>query len=793
MWYLETSPASSTPSRGNTFQTSSEARLGPLERARGRAREPHLKGTASRGGSCASAPVERSRWPGLGWRPALVVMLVVGLLVAGLIRGLSRPAPAPPPDQAVSAVKITVEADGIYEIKDDALRAIGFDLDALAPEELSLSSGGQPIGFQVVDQEGERALRFYGQALGATAYTDVNVYWLARQSPPSSSSRMTTEIKARSAALPPGVDPATVISATVHVEEQRQYVPKVGVGDDRWLWQSLFAPGQIAVSVATPHLVNGEATLRLRVWGNSSAPANPDHHLVVTSNAATVVDAAWDGMGAHVITATVPAGVLNSGDNQLLLRAPGDTGAQADAVLLDWAEITYARELTMAGEDLTFDGAATGYAVRITDEPAALWDITDAARPVALVGYQVDANTLRFGSDGTLRRFILASAAGLRKPAALTPVADFDLFVSSPQTLRDRPGGADEIIVTAPQFRDALQPLVEARQAAGLRVAVVDLTAVYDTFAYGRTDPAAIRALVQQARSGWAPPAPRYLLLAGDASYDPQGHLAGPERDLVPTQLIDTAFTGWTASDVWFALPDDAPGALPVLAVGRFPAQTPAQMAAMVAKTLDYERDDPTAPWRGAALIVADNDDPGFAAAAEAFAAALSDDRATVLTVIGDGSEVRADLLRAFDDGIGLVGYFGHGSLNLWAQERVFSVEDVARLSNRDRLPLVFTLTCLSGFFEHPTTPSLGEILLRAENGGAVAALVPSSAALLSDQRLLADGLAHALADRQQGGAVTVGDLIYQAQAGLMDRSPGVREVLLTFNLLGDPALTIPH
>jgi len=105
---------------------------------------------------------------------------------------------------------------------------------------------------------------------------------------------------------------------------------------------------------------------------------------------------------------------------------------------------------------------------------------------------------------------------------------------------------------------------------------------------------------------------------------------------------------------------------------------------------------------------------------------------------------------------------------------------------------LVFTLTCLSGFFEHPTTPSLGEILLRAENGGAVAALVPSSAAVLGDQRLLADGLARALAGRQ-GGRVTLGQMIQQAQAELGDQSPGVREVLLTFNLLGDPALMIPH
>ncbi len=85
------------------------------------------------------------------------------------------------------------------------------------------------------------------------------------------------------------------------------------------------------------------------------------------------------------------------------------------------------------------------------------------------------------------------------------------------------------IIVTVPQFREALQPLVDARQAQGMRVAVVDVGQVYDSFSYGEPGPEAIRALVEHARTHWTPPAPRYLLLAGDASYDPRGYLEGSE------------------------------------------------------------------------------------------------------------------------------------------------------------------------------------------------------------------------------------------------------------------------
>ena len=334
---------------------------------------------------------------------------------------------------------------------------------------------------------------------------------------------------------------------------------------------------------------------------------------------------------------------------------------------------------------------------------------------------------MRFASDGTPRRFIAATAAGLRKPAAVIPASEADL--------RDWQGGADLIIVTVPQFREALQPLVDARQKQGLRVAVVDVNQVYDTFSAGDPGPEAIRALVQHARSHWTSPAPRYLLLAGDASYDPRGYLKGAEMDLVPTQLVHTSFSGWTASDVWYALPDDDAGALPALAVGRLPAQTAEQLATMVAKTLEYERSDRAAAWRQDALVVADNDEPGFAEAAKAFTARLTGyTRAGRPRSRATARPRGRSCLRRLTEGTGLIGYFGHGSMELWAQEKILAVDDVAKLTNREKLPIVFTVTCLSGLFQHPVKPSLGETLVRAKNGGAVAALVPSSAAILADQ-----------------------------------------------------------
>jgi Peptidase family C25 len=727
-------------------------------------------------------------------RLGLLVILALGTALAAACAPAAR---QPGAAGSSPAVKIVVDSDGAYEVPAGALQKAGFDLAGADPQQLVLETGGHPVPFLLAGREGARSLRFYGQGLDPSSYDGRNVYWLSTQAASRSPETVSMSIPARQAAPAQGLNPTRVVTGTVRAEEQRQYQSQVGAGDDRWFWQPLFAPSDIDIQVVARHVASGEGNLRLRVWGNSSASADPDHHLLLYLNGAPIADRAWDGLGAHVITATVPSGILQEGGNRLTLKAPGDTGAQVDALLVDWAEISYPQELVLDGAALTFTGRAPGFTVRIPEGAASgsltLWDITDPARPTALTGYEVTGDRLAFASDDTLRRFLLVAPTGFQEPREILAATNPDLH--------DWPGGADMIIVTVPQFRQALEPLVAARRAAGLRVAVVDLSAVYDTFTDGRAGPEAIRSLVQYALAHWTPPRPRFLLLAGDASYDPRGHLKGPEADLVPTQLVDTAYSGWTASDVWYALPDeeaeaaDASHLEPLVAVGRFPAQTVEQMEAMVDKTLAYERDQLGASWTRNALLLADNDDPGFEAEARKFGDAAGATVASeILPLTGDGSQARDRLLRALDEGVGLLGYFGHGSMTLWAKEKVFSVEDVARLSNRNRLPIVFTVTCLSGLFNHPTTVSMGERLLRARNGGAVAALVPSSAGALPDQRYLSEGLAASLADLRSQGAVngiTLGEAIQRALTRVPNGSAGARQMGLTFNLLGDPSLLI--
>ncbi len=732
-------------------------------------------------------------------RRAVVVSLAVVAVCSVLLaigRGIADPVVEMGASSgATKTVQIQVAEDGLYELTASALESIGFDLVETDHAALLLTKDGFSVPFQIVGSGPATSLRFFGKAPSATSYGAQAVYWLTNSNPVDSllRGRAVTSRDATSAGA--ASDVATVM---IHLEEQQHVSPKTGPAEDRWFWQSLLAPARTEIAFDAPGATGQNVRLNMRFWGNTSASQDPDHHVVLLLNDTPIGDLRWDGIGGHEEEVQLPPALLAKMNNRLEIELVGDTGAPADAVLLDWVDVTYQRNLELrSGEHLRVSSETAGaLAVKTSVAGACVWDVAAPAAPVVLDGIRDDGKSITFaaGSPGSV--YYIADSAALLKPERM--IAGDDLLAKASR-LQRWPGGADLMIVTIPAFHEALAPLVAAREADGLRVALIDVEDAYAAFSAGEPTPMAIRALVQQAMAAWASPAPRFLLLAGDASYDSRDYLGGAEHDLVPTQLVDTTFTGWTASDVWYALPDDNPNSLPQIAVGRLPAQTIDEMVAMVAKTLRYSgqansgtvEDSAARSWNRKAFLLADNDDPEFALVAQDFGDWLKEYDSERIVVTGDGLVAHQRLLEALSEGVGLVGYFGHGSISLWAQEKVFSVDDAVKLRNEGRLPLLFTVTCLSGFFQHPEVTSLGEAMVRQARGGAVAALVPSSAGLLPDQRLLTDRFAAAL-DSASTTDQTLGELLLQAQRDMPGTSEGARQTLLTFNLLGDPSLHYP-
>src|SRR5207237_1452606 len=109
----------------------------------------------------------------------------------------------------------------------------------------------------------------------------------------------------------------------------------------------------------------------------------------------------------------------------------------------------------------------------------------------------------------------------------------------------------------------------EYRQKQGLSVEVVNIEDLYDEFSYGHKSPQALKDFLSFTKTSWLK-APRYVLLMGDASFDPRNYLGRGDYDFVPTKLIDTQYLE-TASDDWYA--DFKANGLAEMAIGRLPVR----------------------------------------------------------------------------------------------------------------------------------------------------------------------------------------------------------------------------
>ena len=129
-----------------------------------------------------------------------------------------------------------------------------------------------------------------------------------------------------------------------------------------------------------------------------------------------------------------------------------------------------------------------------------------------------------------------------------------------------------------------------------------------------------------------------------------------------------------------------------------------------------------------------------------------------------------------------LVNYVGHGSVNQW-RGNLLTNDDALALRN-DHLPMFVMMTCLNGYFHDPVLDSLGESLMKAEQGGAVAVWASSGMTLPTDQALLNRELYRLLFNR--GQAMTIGEAVIRAKGASSDS-----DVRRTWILLGDPAMKL--
>jgi len=686
----------------------------------------------------------------------------------GVGRAPSKRGPRPPAGEVLA--RLHTSRPGLHAVAFEEV--LPGERRGVALSELKLARQGTAVAFHVEPAgpafgPGGR-LYFHAEAAAAsTAFEGEVAYELAREA-----GGVTMALEP---AAPRGATAAGAPVATRSFEVNRFYQPGLLDAEDVWLWEALVAGTTRVVPFSLAGVrPEGSATLELRLEGASESGTTSDHHVAVSVNGVPVGETRFAGKRPHRLGLELPAALLREGDNELQLTNVGDTGV-ASLVFLDRFSLVHPRATALVAG--SFDGAfSTSGAAGLTGAagPVALVDATPGEPARWLVGQALAAGELRFDARAG-RRYL--AAADLLRPRVARP---------EPSTLRAPSNRADYLLISPRAFLAAAQPLVERREAQGLAARAVALEEIAAEFGGGEASAEAVRAFISHAFHAWSQPSPRYVVLLGDASYDPRRFGAASLPAPLPALWTKTSYL-WTVSDPLLAAVngDDA---LPDLAIGRLPASDLAQAEALVAKLVAWEESGQG--LTGRATLVADNPDPAGdfeADVRDVASSVLADHDPELLLLREHGAGLRPRIQASLDEGRSYLGYVGHGGAAVWASENVWNSWDAASLREQSRQPLLVTMNCLNGYFVAPAFDSLAESLVKVAGRGAIAAFSPSGLSLDAPAHQYHKALAGELASGRHarlGDAVLAAQRAY-AESGLMP------ELLGVYHLLGDPATTL--
>jgi len=678
---------------------------------------------------------------------------------------------------APAGVRLDVDADALYRVTYEQLAAAGLDLGGVDSQKLALVDRGRPVPMRV---EGGQTfgpgsfIEFWGEAVNSL-YTSTNPYSLVVD--PRLAQRVTVDPSG------PQGTPTGWYLETVAGGSEKKYSFSSPTPDP-WYDTTMLAYSRAkswSFGLDVDHLVpeGAGSTLEVNLWGSTSWPETPDHHVRVLLNGAEVANETFDGRVARTIHADLPQGLVTEGRNIVTIELPADLGVTYDLTNLVDYRLTYPRALAARKDGLGFAGAGRVYQVSGFPSDQLVAYRLGSAGPTLLTGIRmapgVDGLTVTVPGSGQAASYEVRPIESLATPgiSALRP----DVDISH--------GRADYLVISHPLFLDELGPLVRQHEAEGLTVRVVDVRDVYQQYGDGIVDPAAIRAYVAHAASKMGT---HYVLLVGADTYDTADNYKLGSVSYIPTPYVQTDdLITFTPSD---SLYGDIDGDnVQDVAVGRFPARTAADAASMVAKTLEYSAKD----YGRTSVFAADAYDTArsvsFTADSESVIRVLpynwNVERA-YLDVLAVG-EAHQRVLDAINRGVAITSFVGHSGPTLWTFSGLFSNTDAAALDNAGRPTVVLQWGCWNTYHVEPRFNTLGHAFMASGDRGAAAVLGSST---LLDTRS-AELYAPYLMSRITVPGTTIGDAVVAAKQQLAQKEPGLLDIQLGWTVLGDPALTV--
>lgn len=261
---------------------------------------------------------------------------------------------------------------------------------------------------------------------------------------------------------------------------------------------------------------------------------------------------------------------------------------------------------------------------------------------------------------------------------------------------------------------------------------------------------------------------------------------------------IPSLSSGGGGSDPTFSLVAGSDN-YPDIFIGRFSAETTAEVTAQINKAITYERDLTTsATWLSQAVGIASSEGGGSQGDnGESDIVHMNGIRTKLMNYgyssvdqIYDPGASAATVTTNVNAGRGFINYVGHGSNTTWVTTG-FSNTNALALTNGNKTPVIMDVACVNGNFVGITC--FAEAWMRNANGGAVTIYASTINQSWNSPMRAQDEMTDLITTEQK---FTAGGLYYNSSCKMMDiygnttGSDGVN-MFKTWHIFGDAALLV--
>lgn len=410
---------------------------------------------------------------------------------------------------------------------------------------------------------------------------------------------------------------------------------------------------------------------------------------------------------------------------------------------LDFFLLSMKRRLALYGDQTLFRSseslaqAVSSFQIAGASAGLRVWNITDpdlvSNQPFTLAG-----TTITYAaSTATLQEFSVFNPDRVGAPSFESVVSNQNLQgITAPALL----------VITHTSLLEEAQRLAAHRQSHnGLSTHVVTVDRIYNEYSGGKQDFTALRDFIKELYDQPGSPL-KNVLLFGRGSYDYKNRLL-ENTNFVPIYESRNSLSPLEtySSDDYYAFLEAGEGQWAEspaqnhtmdIGIGRLPVKTLEEARVVVDKLIDYGGNAKSfGSWQNDFLFVADDGDfnihqsqaDQLANWIEQFHPEFNskkfflDNYEQIDRPSGQSSPAASKALdQAVRKGAVIINYTGHGSEQVWMDERILDEATTANWKNKPQYPLFVTATCEFGRHDDPRQITTGEKTLLDRKGGSI-------------------------------------------------------------------------